>query len=42
MIDYELKSNYVYAPRVEDVEIKPSTSADGYKYHKTNKKRKKK
>lgn len=42
MIDYKITNNYVYQPRVEDAEIKPSTSADGWKYHKPSKKRKKK
>ena len=32
----------MYKPIVDDVYIKPSTSADGWKYHKPNKKRKKK
>ena len=42
MIDYEFTSNYVYAPIGRGIEIKPSTSADGWKYHKPSKKRKKK
>ena len=42
MIDYKFTNPYVYEPRVEDIEFKPSTSADGWKYHKPSKKRKKK
>lgn len=41
MIDYELKSNWMFYPIVECAHIKPSTSADGWKYYKPNKKRKK-
>lgn len=41
MIDYKLTSNWLFDPRVEYAYIKPSTSADGWKYHKPNKKRKK-
>lgn len=41
MIYYKITSRYVFEPRVEDFAIKPSTSADGWKYHKPSKKRKK-
>ena len=41
MVDYKLTNTRVYLPRVNNFEIKSSTSSDGWKYHKPNKKRKK-
>ena len=40
MKDYRF-TNRVYEPKIEDANIKLSTSADGWKYHKPSKKRKK-